>query len=341
MNFVSRGDEKSHIQRRKLIALQKRRKEEEERAKIEKEMLVEEELEYATMRNIKPATILKLKKQYEEREKEERLDKDNIMIRTIFINEPTNKKNLRKIFLFYVHKSSDLSDLKMLIKRDFGWGMEQINVFLNYQELEDQDIFANIKEYDNEEDLLMVFINSKRPEIKLQAVVKPKMDDIKMEDVKYFNCSNDNDLIPQSDRLGNKLEYPDFIDWHFELSEISNTVSVAKEKLRSNLDHKESLNLLMEAEVEFRKLTLRFEKSARKAVKTIVETQSTPLNIFNLYGDGGKKYTSGGMIFRHCDGWLYHQKFVLNKKQSKKMATHNLKAYSLLRHKFSSLLIPL
>jgi len=57
--------------------------------------------------------------------------------------------------------------------------------------------------------------------------------------------------------------------------------------------------MLVEAENEFNKLAKNFEFTAKKAVRTIVETQATPVNIFNLYGDGGRKYVSGGLIIRH------------------------------------------
>ena len=300
-----------------MIALQNRRKQEEQRIKMEKELQIEEELDETLQKSINPTTLTKLKKQFEAREKELRLDRDNIIVRTFFINGFAPNNNKRKLFMFYIHKNSSVNDLKTAIKRDFGWGIQQITIYLNYQEIQDFEILQKYKDYDNEEDVLIVHFNSKRPETKLQVRLKSKMDDIKIDDVKYFNCSSDNDLIVNKDEGGLKYEFPDYWDWHLELWEINNSITLAKEELRNNLSKKESLDMLVEAENEFNKLAKNFEFTAKKAVRTIVETQATPVNIFNLYGDGGRKYVSGGLIIRHWDEWILHQKYTLNKTQCK------------------------
>ena len=221
------------------------------------------------------------------------------MVRVLFINEPGAKSPQRKLFMFYLHKNSNINDLKAAIKLDFGWGISQLTVFFNYKEVNNHESLMKLENFDNEEDLLLVHINSKQPENKLEVILKPKMDDIKLEDVKYFNCSRDNDLIMDRDDNTENGEFPNFVDWHLELCEINNSIIYAKDELKRNITKKESLELLVEAENDFYKLMKEFQISAKKAVRTIVETQVTPLNIFNLCGEGGRKYVSGGMLIRH------------------------------------------
>lgn len=209
----------------------------------------------------------------------------------MFLDEGPDGK-MRRMYLFYLHRNSIVSELKLQIKRDFGWDVSQISIYLNYKELINHEGLLKIEEFDNEEDVLLVHTNSRRPDTKLPLFLKPKMEDIRIEDVKYFNSSNENEL-----QEGH--EFPEYQDWHAELLEISNTISIANDELKSNIAKKQPLGLLIEAEHEFHILMQKFEKAAQQSVKTIVDTQSTPLNLFNLYGDGGKKYVSAGMFIRH------------------------------------------
>ena len=47
-------------------------------------------------------------------------------------------------------------------------------------------IDKKIEDFDHKEDILFVHMNAKRPEIKLQLYLKPKMEDKSMKDVKIF-----------------------------------------------------------------------------------------------------------------------------------------------------------
>ena len=282
--------------------------------KMEKERIIEEELEETQKININPGTYNKLKKQFEAREKELRLDIENIAVRTIFISDGPDGKN-RRIYTFYLNKNSSIEDLKIDIKRDFGWDPSQINVFFQYKELKNFDLFQKIENFDYEEDVLLVHMNTKKPDIKLPVYLKQRMDDISMNDVKFFNSSGENDLIIKRD--GQTYEFPEYWDWHSKLIELNQTVQMAMEELEYSIEKQESLDLLIQAEKEYKKLEKKFEEAAIKSVKTIIESQATPLNIFNLYGDGGKKYTSAGMFIRHLDEWLLHEKYILNKFQWK------------------------
>ena len=248
----------------------------------------------------------------------------------MFISEGPDGNN-RRIYTFYLNKNSSIEDLKIDIKRDFGWDPNQINIYFKYQELKNFDGFTKIEDFDHEEDILFVHMNAKRPEIKLPVYLKPKMEDISMKDVKFFNWSGENNLITQKE--GQIFEFPEYKDWHAELVELNNTVIMAIEELEFNIDKQESLELLIQAEIDYKKLEKKFEESAIQAVKTIVESQATPLNLWNLYGDGGKKYTSGGMFIRHLDEWLIHGKYLLDKEQWLKLSKCNLKVNSVLRHK--------
>ena len=110
LSFLSFTNSKLHkgwwrksYPKKKLISIRKRRKtEEEEQIKLEKEMIIEEKLEETQKFNIKPATYSKLKKQFETRETELRLDIKNIAVRTMFISEGGNGNN-RRIYIFYLN----------------------------------------------------------------------------------------------------------------------------------------------------------------------------------------------------------------------------------------------
>ena len=306
--------------------------------KEEKEKIIDDEFEVAHDPSISSAAITKLKKQYEIREKEMRLDRENIVVRTIFISEGPDSKG-RRLYMFYLNHHSSIIDLKSAIKTEFGWETHQINIFLNYQELNNHEGIVKIEDFDHEEDVLLVHMNERRPENKLPVYLKPKMDDIKMSDVKFFNSADENQLLGNRDE--NSPQFPEYHDWNEELIELNHTILTAKEDLEVNINNQESMELMIEAEKDFFELNKRFEKAAVQAVRTIVETQSTPVNLFNLYGDGGKKHVSAGMIIRHLDELLVMKKYILNKKQSKRIVRHNIKAFSILRHQIRNLIIPL
>ena len=101
LKYTNRGDEKSHIQRRKLIALQRKRRADLERMREEKEKMLDDEYEAPHDPSISSAAMIKLKKQYEAKEKEKRLDRDNIVVRTIFISEGPDSKG-RRLYMFYL-----------------------------------------------------------------------------------------------------------------------------------------------------------------------------------------------------------------------------------------------
>jgi hypothetical protein len=260
------------------------------------------------------------------------------MIRTLFASPGPDSKR-RRLYMFYVDLQSCIADLKLEIKSDFGWDSDQISIFFNYTELNNHEWLRKIENFDHEEDVLIVLMNSIRPQNKLPLYLKSKMDDISLEDVKFFNSNKDEAINLAGEEQ--KFEYPEYVDWTAELVEINATVWAAKEDLKLNLENKEALDLLSDAEKEYYQLWKSFEEAAKTAVQTIVETQATPLNLFNLYGDGGRKYTSAGLFIRHWDEWLYHRKYRLDKDQSRKMASHDIKAFSLLRHQFKNLIIPL
>ena len=339
LKHPNRGVEKTHIQRRKLIQLQSRRKAE-QKAKLEdKEREVIEDLEEVQNISMNPATYKKMKKEFEMREKDFRLNKENMMVRTMFMNDgPDGKGN--RLYVFYVPDYASVADLKLFIKHDFGWDITQISVYYQYHEVTNHTGINKIEEFNNEEDVLMVHMKDKRPDTKLPAYFRSKMDDIAMEDVKFFNSSNDPDLMSTVE-VESRYKFPDYVDWHSQLVEINQTIWMAKENLKYSLSDKESLDLMVQAESDFYKSSKQFEEAAKVAVMTIVETQATPLNIFNLYGDGGKKYTSAGIFIRHCDEWMVYRKYILNKECWLRMAKHNLKAFSLLRHQYKNLIIPL
>ena len=210
---------------------------------------------------------------------------------------------------------------------------------MNYQELDNHVGITKMEEFDHEEDVLLVYMNEKRPENKLPVYLKPKMDDIKMLDVKFFNSADENQLLGNRDE--NSPQFPEYHDWNEELIELNHTIFMAKEDLEKNINNEESMELIIEAEKDFFELNKKFEKAAVQAVRTIVETQSTPVNWFNLYGDGCKKHVSAGMIIKHLDESLIMRRYVLDEKQSKRMARHNMKAFSMLRHQIRNLIIPL
>lgn len=73
----------------------------------------------------------------------------------------------------------------------------------------------------------------------------------------------------------------------------------------------------------------------------ITKTKPNPLNLVNLYGDGGEKYASGGMIIRKAKNWFVQDSFFSDAKHCAKIAGHNVKSLNFIRAKFNKLLVPL
>lgn len=119
-------------------------------------------------------------------EEADRLNPDNILLRIIFLSDGPDGKG-RRIYAFFVNRGGTIKDLKTLIKRDFGYETHQTALYFRYQELESHDKLIHIPDFDIEQDILMM-IAKERPNIHLNVFFREKLDDIKMSDVKFFNC---------------------------------------------------------------------------------------------------------------------------------------------------------
>ena len=62
---------------------------------------------------------------------------------------------------------------------------------------------------------------------------------------------------------------------------------------------------LMKAEQELKELVEGFSFTALKAVNIIEHWKPDPVYLGNMYGKGGKKYVTGGLIIRECKNWFF------------------------------------
>ena len=110
-----------------------------------------------------------------------------------------------------------------------------------------------------------------------------------------------------------KLAWPIYRDWTGEAAHLCQVIVRCKaemimdEQTRDQEDEKfkysHSLQELVNAERQYQKLLKEFRVASVYVVHLIIKRNPTPLNLFNLLGDEGEKYVSGGIYVRRAQGW--------------------------------------
>jgi hypothetical protein len=117
------------------------------------------------------------------------------------------------------------------------------------------------------------------------------------------------------------------------------------------------LEQLISLETDLNNLYDEFQDAALYAVHFIVKNNIASLNLYNLYGDDGDKFMTGGLLVRRAKNWLVYGKH-LSEEDSRvvkgaaalnldvnqvvvKLAKMNVKALSMLRNKIKNLIIPM
>lgn len=152
----------------------------------------------ASQKNLTMDELAYLKEQFVESEERERLNPQNVLIRVLFIhafNSQTDEEQAaheeatteRRLYSFFINKTGKILDLKdRLIKKEFGFDIEQQKIYFRYKELNNQQFIMDIEQFDIEEDILTcVTING--PKTHIPAILRDPLDDIKMADVRLLN----------------------------------------------------------------------------------------------------------------------------------------------------------
>jgi len=278
-----------------------------------------------------------LKKEFQALDDRERLNPANVMVRVVFMHAFREQHKYeqfqldRKLYGLFLHKNSNLLDVKERVQKEFGWDTDQTTFYHRYLPLLDRFHLFDIEDFDIEEDIL-ICATIGEPQIKLKVILREPFPDIKVQDVKDLNCDGDEGGLyaraalqprvfedPALDTFSldkEKLIWPAFREWTQELAELSEIIVKCKQSLLSHqsmiklqqldvsvLTANEEMDKLVVAEQTLNKLMDDFKQASMYAVHLIVQKNPTPLNLFNLYGDDGDKFIIGGLMIRKARGW--------------------------------------
>ena len=116
------------------------------------------------------------------------------MIHSFTAQDSEDAMNLdRRLYSFFVGKTCTIMDVKQKIRKDFGFDVDQLQVFFRYeQELKNTQYLLDVPEFDIEEDIIMV-ISLGAPKIHLKVVLREALEDIKIADVRFLNSRDKNE----------------------------------------------------------------------------------------------------------------------------------------------------
>lgn len=141
----------------------------------------------------------------------------------------------RRLYSFFIHKTAKVADLKeSLVKKEFGFDVDQQKLYFKYRELPNGQPIAEIDKFDIEEDIL-ILVTVNAPRTPVSVILREPLDDIKVADVRLINSRDAKELIAKSDPSVNflmdrfdvdmdKLPWPQYRDWTAEAAYLSNII---------------------------------------------------------------------------------------------------------------------
>eukprot|EP00744_Colponema_vietnamica_P001049 GILI01001788.1.p1 GENE.GILI01001788.1~~GILI01001788.1.p1 ORF type:complete len:1045 (+),score=336.05 GILI01001788.1:182-3316(+) len=180
---------------------------------------------------------------------------------------------------------------------------------------------------------------------KLEAGPSEKLPKVKsMEDYKNLNCSISAPVLPASDSL-DTLSWPAYRDWSAEFRKLTRRIR----RLALASSQQDSHNQygawpseeLVQAELQMKELTEDFVNTSRRVAALVVRWKVDPVDLGNMYGQGGDKYVGGGLVLRKVKDWIILGENIGEGAAANKVADHELTGLNLIRGKVDGVEVPI
>jgi len=281
----------------------------------------------------KEATDQKLKDMEEEMRQRDYQDLANpnlVSVKVLFPGE-----DIRTVYRFHLPKEdATLTDLRLLIGREFGYAYAQQHFYFNFRLLPDTQVLTALPDIDTAvagAEIVLRFLPDGPPEDPPAHIVRPLIHEYSLDELKTRILKGDGeDLLaaPSATETETPDGYPLFRDWVQQQSDIS--YGLATQSLKPE-----------DAEKQLTQLSNEFNAVAAKGVELIVDGKLRPVELFELYGAGGEKFVVGGVVFRKVGGWICDGQNLGEGDIAFKMAGHDQRAADRLRDQVKDLQVPL
>jgi len=214
------------------------------------------------------------------------------------------------IYRFHISRYSDqVTELKQLIKQEFGWSWAKQRLFYKFLQLPESEHLQQLPDWSDvkAKNFLHLFVDGS-PQLP-ENVLRPLYPEATAKDLLELNRDP---LAPASDSSSILESWPQPRDWHAELMA---TRCMPTETLLEKLEKEKAMYELME----------NFVHAAKAAAMVVLNKQVDPVHMQELYGMGGDKYVVGGVLLRRAQEWEILQQSTGEGDAAFKVAGHELK----------------
>ena len=256
-----------------------------------------------------------------------------------FVKEGRDGKG-RRTYNFYLKHLATVFDLKEIIANYFGYDVSQQRLFKSYIEINNDEIIDNLIFADEEEVMILGHVGYPYG---VGEGLPQKTREKTMNDIRGINCSS---LLYEefsNVALEENLVLPPYRNWNQEWQKIFTKAQEIKSlvNLEQKIYHTRELANFIEIEKTLFNLIDNFKIAALKAVHLIEKQYIKPIYLGSMFGKGGLKYITGGMVIRECKNWILLTKNLGEGSLCYKIAANEYRALDYIRGKIQGIEVPL
>jgi len=255
-----------------------------------------------------------------------------------FVKEGRDGKG-RRAYNFYLKPLSTVFDLKEVIADYFGYDVSQQRLFKEYIEINNDVVLDHLPLIDEE---VMILGQVGHP-YGIGEGLPQKAREKAMSNVRGINCSSLSHEEFYNVASEENIVMPPYRDWNYEWQKVFKKAREIKSlvNLEQKIYQTREMANFIEIEKTLVNLSDNFKTAALKAVQLIEKQHIKPIYLGSMFGKGGLKYITGGMVIRECKNWTLLTKDLGEGSLCYKIASNEHRAFDFLRGKVQEIEVPL